>query len=93
MDAQEILTTLVQRYPGLLPWEDHHVATTEYEHLIRELTILIGSWDRVDEFVPPDCGHENCCKNWLKTRERKCLAPGCSPNPDTACDTCGGAPK
>lgn len=91
MDAEEILITLVQRYPGLLPWKDHHVDDKEHQHLVCELTILVGSWDRVDNFIPPGCGHAKCCQNWIDTGERKCLAPGCSPNPDTACDSCGGA--
>lgn len=73
MDAEQILSTLVARYPGLLPWTDHELTKEAKEKAIKELTILVGSWEHVNNFMPPKCGHSACRQNWIDTSERECV--------------------
>lgn len=91
MDAVEILSALVTRYPGLLPWSDHALTPASKDRVIRELTILVGSWNQVDNYMPPKCGHYACRDHWVSTGDQKCVAPGCDHWPATGCDQCGGS--
>lgn len=75
MDAKEILSTLVTRYPGLLPWTYHELTPEAKEKVIKELTILVGSWDQVSNYMPPECGHSACHERWVATGESECVAP------------------
>lgn len=57
MSADEILAALVKRFPGLLPQSAEDINGAD---LTQELTILVGSWRRVDEFQ----------WRWARERER-----------------------
>ncbi|MCP4201890.1 MAG: hypothetical protein GY769_08150 [bacterium] len=52
MTADHILAILVKKYPGLLPWGDSSAVYEESIGVGRELRTLIGSWCKVNRFLP-----------------------------------------
>ncbi len=62
MTSDEILEQMAERYPALLPWSDEVFTPVSARGMAHELAVLIGSWDRVDEFLHPEKASEPCGK-------------------------------
>lgn len=75
MTADKILDSIVKSHPSLLPWRTRCVSEEEKDRLVHELTVLVGSWDRVNDHRPPDCGHGTCRGNWIEFGEGRCVEP------------------
>ena len=76
MTANEILVKMIERFPRLLPWADCRLGKMEEPHVVRELSLLIGSWERIDSYLPVKCGHAVCRRNWAEGGGHDCIAGG-----------------
>jgi hypothetical protein len=74
MTSDEILTKMIERYPRLLPWANCEVGKQEGPQVARELSVLIGSWDRIESYIPVNCGHAACRRSWVEGGGYDCIA-------------------